>query len=522
MALSLADRAEQAVHFVAEMLGVEAASPLALWPGGVLLLSAALGLIFALLLLLLGLGLHRPRTPRGEPTQHSVPEPGKAARAEEPKRKSRKRTGEKKPQRNGLAVEPQDEKDVKVESPDQAEPKADKAKKNKKKPKPPAKEAKSSPSERKDPEEAGAWETKVSNREKRQQRRKDKDTREDSGSPGGVEPNPSVSSAEQPIITPEEPQVTAPIPPTNTKTTSTSSPRKTASAKNTSTSTSTSPRATTSTTKNTTRDASASPPASTAPGSHRKESSSAVEVVHAVLPQESPGWEEVLSVNGSSWRELNLPAPVQSVTCNSLSSEHQDTPSAWPHDMEGSWTFVDGSHIPVSFSGLPGALPVEAPLVAEVDDEWSAVNSGCADLSSDWSAPHEEWGNYEARPVEGAVTTGAPHTEVQESDADKDKDEAAAPGSGKAKKKKKKKKKVEEGGGAAQVEGEVGVAKDQNTAGKISPHTPNEQETAASSTPLRVAVKPPETTAAPAAHKKAEESWESPKQVKKKKARRET
>lgn len=32
----------------------------------------------------------------------------------------------------------------------------------------------------------GAWETKVSNREKRQQRRKDKGS-EDSGSPGGVE-----------------------------------------------------------------------------------------------------------------------------------------------------------------------------------------------------------------------------------------------------------------------------------------------------------------------------------------------
>lgn len=39
----------------------------------------------------------------------------------------------------------------------------------------------------------GAWETKISNREKRQQRRKDKTASDDSGSPGGVEPAASIS-----------------------------------------------------------------------------------------------------------------------------------------------------------------------------------------------------------------------------------------------------------------------------------------------------------------------------------------
>ncbi|KAL7840397.1 hypothetical protein AOLI_G00257200 [Acnodon oligacanthus] len=497
MAQSWADRAEQMVFSLAEMLGLEAAAPLALWPAGVLLLSLGLGLILTLLLL----GLHRPGGTREQRGKHedTVLEPGKAGKSEEPKKRSRKKAGDKKLQRNGLAMEPQEEaKPVEVHSQDPADLKGDKAKKNKKKPKAPAKETKSAPSERKEPEEAGAWETKVSNREKRQQRRKDKGAGDESGSPGGVEP----SATEQPIITPEEPKITIPATPTKTKNTTTR---------------------TTTTTKNTTRTSTTSTPAAAA---QRREEPPAVEV-HAVIPQVSPGWEEVLNMNGSSWGELA--APVHPDNWNSLSAERQDLHAAWPQDMEGSWTIVDGS-----FTGLPSAAGESQPVPdlswacqPQVDDEWSAPNTSCADPSSDWKPPSEEWGNYEDRPAEGAMSSRAPQAELQESDTEKDKEELAAPGSGKAKKKKKKKKKLEDGGTAAQVEGEVGMPKDQNTAGNILPKTVKEQESVPPSAPPRATLKPTEPemmsrSSATPVQKKPEDSWESPKQVKKKKARRET
>lgn len=90
MALSWADRVEQVVFSVAEMLGLEAAAPLALWPAGVLLLSVSLGLVLTLLLL----GLHRPGA-AGERAGDSAPELGKTEKAEEPKKRNRKKAGEK-------------------------------------------------------------------------------------------------------------------------------------------------------------------------------------------------------------------------------------------------------------------------------------------------------------------------------------------------------------------------------------------------------------------------------------------
>lgn len=106
-------------------------------------------------------------------------------------------------------------------------------------------------------------------------------------------------------------------------------------------------------------------------------------------------WEEVSSVNGSGWSDLSIQLPPQmanvqaeSWTSVSLSVERPPAePSVWPQDMEGtenefkvvlplkpvrllivyfdivrliilnffiigSWTIVDGSHIPVSFSEL--------------------------------------------------------------------------------------------------------------------------------------------------------------------------
>uniref|UniRef100_A0A671Q5B5 Protein LYRIC-like n=1 Tax=Sinocyclocheilus anshuiensis TaxID=1608454 RepID=A0A671Q5B5_9TELE len=82
------------------------------------------------------------------------------------------------------------------------------AKKNKKKAKPPAKEKKSSTSvDGKEPDE-GTWETKVSNREKRQQRRKDKTPGDESGSPVATAASSAISTMEEVQTTPEEPETT--------------------------------------------------------------------------------------------------------------------------------------------------------------------------------------------------------------------------------------------------------------------------------------------------------------------------
>ncbi|XP_026861157.1 protein LYRIC isoform X3 [Electrophorus electricus] len=492
MASSLRELFSAGLVFLHSELGVDLGLKLDLYPPWVILLTAWLGLC---LVLILGVSVCRgipkrlssPLTAREIP-ENITPEPTKAEKPDEPKKKSRKKASDKKPQRNGLAVEPQPEvTSAAPQGQDPPEVKTDKVKKNKKKAKAPAKETKSCrPTERKEPDEAGNWETKVSNREKRQ-RRKDKGAGDGSSSPGGPEPVTMVATAEQPIMDAEEAKITIPS----------SISIKTSSS---------------------------NPAISTG---QRKECAMA-EVPRAVLPQVNSAWEEPSPINRSSWC-APLSAQVASIAADTWKSmgppsERQEPePTVWPQEMEGSWTIVDGSHIPVSFPGL-------------------TADCGSADAASDWNAPCEEWGNYEVQPPEGAVSQEEPTlAEVQESDAEKDKDETTASGSSKGKKKKKRKKRQEEAGCGAQVEGEVGVAKDHDTAGDVLPKMVKislillknnkvssveeykEQESAVSS----AAPRPPEpkasikSTATPV-QRKPEDSWESPKQVKKKKARRET
>uniref|UniRef100_A0A673KR13 Metadherin b n=1 Tax=Sinocyclocheilus rhinocerous TaxID=307959 RepID=A0A673KR13_9TELE len=205
--------------------------------------------------------------------------------------------------------------------------------KNKKKPKPPAKEKKSSTSvDGKEPDE-GTWETKVSNREKRQQRRKDKAPGDGSGSPVATAASSAISTLEEDQTAPEEPETTI--------TTTVSTP------------------------------------------------------------------------------------PIQ-------------------REVEGMFTASSVFAVPDLIWSAQPPVPL--------DDEWSGINSTSADLSCDWNAPSEEWGNYvEQQPVSAAPLEPSVPEVAQESDNEKDKDEAVAPGSGKAKKKKKKKKKMEDAGPSAQV-----------------------------------------------------------------------
>ncbi|XP_052002958.1 protein LYRIC-like isoform X2 [Xyrauchen texanus] len=464
----------------------------------VLLLTAWVGLVLMLVLWVsVCRGVSKRFSVEIDNTGPAPPVTKPDLKADEPKRRNRKKTSDKKAHRNGLAVEPLEDAMV-VENQGPQDMKTDKAKKNKKKPKQPVKEKKSSTSAvGKEPDE-GTWETKVSNREKRQQRRKDKTTGDGSASPKATVVESAISVMEQVYTSPEEPETT-----------------------------------TTASTPPVHRKVDVEPPQIEA--SYARDN---------VIPQVTPCWQEVLSVNGSGWSDLGLQLPPQmssvqaeSWTSMSLSTEHQITePSVWPQDMEGSWTIVDKLHIPVSFSGL-NAVPdlswsAQPPL--QVDDEWSGINSASADPLSDWNAPSEEWGNYvEQHPVR-TMPLEQPVLEVaQESDTEKEKDEVGAPGNCKAKKKKKKKK-VEDVGPSVQSQVKKAerdtsaAAQALSTTGNIFAATAGtrveEVTRAVSSAPVQMQQRP-EPTDKPTTvttQKKTEDSWESPKQVKKKKARRET
>ncbi|KAM6088346.1 protein LYRIC isoform 2-T2 [Chlamydotis macqueenii] len=205
-----------------------------------------------------------------------------------------------------------------------------------------------------------------------------------------------------------------------------------------------------------------------------------------------------------------------------------------------------------------------------VDDEWSGLNGlSSADPSSDWNAPAEEWGNWVDEEKVASVPQPEEISDVQKaSDNEREKAEPILQSStsGKSKKKKKKKKKQgEEANSPVQdteeldrdageefqedtskvqpqqeitfslktistsepakpeeaaslaVSTEPSVIVSESDSDKIASQVPQMlQETDVSSPNIKQnSVPPPQT--------KSEESWESPKQVKKKKkARRET
>ncbi|KAM9279042.1 protein LYRIC isoform 2-T2 [Cariama cristata] len=205
-----------------------------------------------------------------------------------------------------------------------------------------------------------------------------------------------------------------------------------------------------------------------------------------------------------------------------------------------------------------------------VDDEWSGLNGlSSTDPSSDWNAPAEEWGNWVDDEKVASVRQPEEISDVQKpSDNEREKTEPILQSStsGKSKKKKKKKKKQgEEANSPAQdteeLEREAGeefqedtskVQPQQETAFSLKtistsePAKPEEAPSLAVSTEPSVIVSesdsdkiasqvpqmPQETdvsspnikqNSVPPLQTKSEESWESPKQVKKKKkARRET
>ncbi|XP_075271929.1 protein LYRIC [Opisthocomus hoazin] len=350
------------------------------------------------------------------------------------------------------------------------------------------------------------------------------------------------------------------------------------------------------------------------------------------IPQVSPGLSESHTVNGGSWNEKSVKissqigvgeekwTSVPSATAGKRKTEtpawSQDTGDAngngkdWGVTLVGrpwkerslftpiaAWnvdarinTSEQNSTSFSSFGLTPGVSGTNSESVSQagtsdfqwdlshaqppVDDEWSGLNGlSSADPSSDWNAPAEEWGNWVDEEKVASVPQPEEISDVQKShmkpsDNEREKAEPILQSStsGKSKKKKKKKKKQgEEANSPAQdteemdreageefqedtskvqpqqeiafslktistsepakpeeapllaVSTEPSVIVSESDSGKVASQVPQMlQETDVSSPNIKQnSVPPPQT--------KSEESWESPKQVKKKKkARRET
>ncbi|XP_036851146.1 protein LYRIC isoform X3 [Manis javanica] len=502
------------------------------YPGWVILVgTGALGL---LLLFLLGYGWaaacagarkKRRSPPRKREEAAAAPAPAsddlvllKNLRSEDQKKKNRKKLPEK-PRPNGRTVEVAEEevrnsRSVTIKQPLETDKKNEKSKKNKKKSKSDAKAVQNNSRHDGKEVDEGAWETKISHREKRQQRKRDK-VQTDSGSLDST-----IPGIENAITVTTEQLTTASFP----------------------------------------------------VGSKKNKGDSHLNVQVSNFKsgkgdstlQVSSGLNENLTVNGGGWNEKSIKLSSQisagEEKWNSVSptsaGKRKTEPSAWGQDTGDAnangkdWgrSWNDRS----IFSGIDGL--------------------SSADPSSDWNAPAEEWGNWVDEERASLLKSQEPISDDQKvSDDDKEKGEGALP-TGKSKKKKKKKKKQGEDNSPAQdteeLEKEIREELPVNTS-KVRPKqektfssktistsdppealvknsqpiktlppavstepsvilSRNDSEKSSSQVPpkLQEIDKPKSNTkqnSVPPSQTKSETSWESPKQIKKKKkARRET
>ncbi|XP_058420658.1 protein LYRIC isoform X1 [Diceros bicornis minor] len=603
----LAQRAEEASARLREMLSVglgflrtELGLDLGLepkrYPGWVILVgTGALGL---LLLFLLGYGWaaacagarkKRRSPPRKREEAAAAPAAApddlaqlKNLRSEEQKKKNRKKLPEK-PKPNGRTVEVAEEEVVRTpqsvtaKQPLETDKKNEKSKKNKKKSKSDAKAVQNSSRHDGKEVDEGAWETKISHREKRQQRKRDK-VQTDSGSLDST-----IPGIENTITVTTEQLTTASFP----------------------------------------------------VGSKKNKGDSHLNVQVSNFKsgkgdstlQVSSGLNENLTVNGGGWNEkpIKLSSQISAgeEKWNSVSptsaGKRKTEPSAWSQDTGdanangkdwgrswsdrsifsgiAAWSSVDrgmntSEQNSASFASLTlnsavsgsTAEPVSQSTTSDyqwdlsrnqpyIDDEWSGLNGlSSADPSSDWNAPAEEWGNWVDEERASLLKSQEPIPDDQKvSDDDKEKGEGALP-TGKSKKKKKKKKKQGEDNSPAQdteeLEKEIREELPVNSS-KVRPKQEKSfsLKTISTSDPAEALVKnsqpiktlPPAVSTEPSvtlsksdadksssqvppmlqetdkaksstkqnsvppSQTKSETSWESPKQIKKKKkARRET
>ncbi|XP_028011855.1 protein LYRIC isoform X4 [Eptesicus fuscus] len=502
------------------------------YPGWVILVgTGALGL---LLLCLLGYGWaaacagarKKRRSPPRRREEAAAPASApddlallKSLRSDEPKKKNRKKLPEK-PKPNGRTVEVAEEEVVRTprsitaKQPLETDKKNEKSKKNKKKSKSDAKAVQNSSRHDGKEVDEGAWETKISHREKRQQRKRDK-VQTDSGSLDST-----IPGIENTITVTTEQLTTASFPVGSKK--------------------------------------------------NKGESHLNVQVSNFKsgkgdpTHQVSSGLNENLTVNGGGWNEKSIKLSSQisagEEKWNSVSpasaGKRKTEPSAWGQDTGDA--NVNGKDWGRSWS--------DRSIFSGIDGLSSA------DPSSDWNAPAEEWGNWVDEERASLLKSQEPIPDDQKvSDDDKEKGEGAL-STGKSKKKKKKKKKQGDDNSPAQdpeeLEKEIREELPVNTS-KVRPKQEKafSSKTISTSDPAETLVKnsqpiktlPPAVSTEPSvilsksdsdksssqvppmlqesdksksnakqnsvppSQTKSETSWESPKQIKKKKkARRET
>ncbi|XP_036193715.1 protein LYRIC isoform X9 [Myotis myotis] len=502
------------------------------YPGWVILVgTGALGL---LLLCLLGYGWaaacagarKKRRSPPRRREEAAAPASApddlallKSLRGDEQKKKNRKKLPEK-PKPNGRTVEVAEEevvrtpRSVTAKQPLETDKKNEKSKKNKKKSKSDAKAVQNSSRHDGKEVDEGAWETKISHREKRQQRKRDK-VQTDCGSLDST-----IPGIENTITVTTEQLTTASFPVGSKK--------------------------------------------------NKGESHLNVQVSNFKSGKGDPtlqvssGLNENLTINGGGWNEKSIKLSSQisagEEKWNSVSpasaGKRKAEPSAWGQDTGDAnangkdWgrSWSDRS----IFSGIDGL--------------------SSADPSSDWNAPAEEWGNWVDEERAQFLKSQEPIPDDQKvSDDDKEKGEGAL-STGKSKKKKKKKKKQGDDNSPAQdpeeLEKEIREEPPVNTS-KVRPKQEKafSSKTISTSDPAETLIKnsqpiktlPPAVSTEPSvilsksdsdksssqvppmlqesdksksntkqnsvppSQTKSETSWESPKQIKKKKkARRET
>ncbi|XP_062935824.1 protein LYRIC isoform X4 [Cynocephalus volans] len=514
------------------------------YPGWVILVgTGALGLLLLFLLVYgwaaacAGARKKRRSPPRKREEAAAVPAPApddlallKNLRSEEQKRKNRKKLPEK-PKPNGRTVEVAEDEVVRTpqsttaRQPPETDKKNEKSKKNKKKSKSDAKAVQNSSRHDGKEVDEGAWETKISHREKRQQRKRDK-VLTDSGSLDST-----IPGIENTITVTTEQLTTASFP----------------------------------------------------VGSKKNKVSSGL---NENLTVNGGGWNEK-SIKLSS--QINAGEEKWNSVSPASAGKRKTEPSAWSQDTGDAnangkdWgrSWSDRS----IFSGIGStAEPVSQSTTSDyqwdvsrnqpyIDDEWSGLNGlSSTDPSSDWNAPAEEWGNWVDEERASLLKSREPVADDQKvSDDDKEKGEGALP-TGKSKKKKKKKKKQGEDNPLAQDTEELEKEIREELPVNTSKARPKQEKTfslktISTSDPAEVLVKnsqpiktlPPASSTEPSvilsksdsdksssqvppmlqetdksksntkqnsvppSQTKSETSWESPKQIKKKKkARRET
>ncbi|KAM5211973.1 protein LYRIC isoform 3-T3 [Hipposideros larvatus] len=500
------------------------------YPGWVILVgTGALGLLLLFLLCYgwaaacAGARKKRRSPPRKREEAAAAPAPApddlvllKTLRSDEQKKKSKKKLTEK-PKPNGRTVEVAEEevvrtpRSVTAKQPLETDKKNEKSKKNKKKSKSDAKAVQNSSRHDGKEVDEGAWETKISHREKRQQRKRDK-VQTDSGSLDSA-----IPGIDNTITATTEQLTTASFP----------------------------------------------------VGSKKNKGDSHLNVQVSNFKSGKgdsalQGLNENLTVNGGGWNEkavkLSSQISAGEEKWNSVSpasaGKRKTEPSAWSQDTGDANT--NGKDWGRSWS--------DRSIFSGIDGLSSA------DPSSDWNAPAEEWGNWVDEERASLLKAQEPIPADQKvSDDDKEKGEGALP-TGKSKKKKKKKKKQGEDNSPTQdpeeLEKEIREELPVNTS-KVRPKQEKafSLKTISTSDPAEALIKNsqpikslppavptepsvilsksdsdksssqvppmlqesdksksnPKQNSVPPSQTKSETSWESPKQIKKKKkARRET